>query len=187
MHTSEMDHAPLTAEEMAALPPIRPRWVAEIAGLVGACVATAVAFLVVKAVNYLDPIVAGWGLPVIVAIPLLIATLAAPWVLLSPLLFRVGFDWDKVVLLAVFLFAAPILGWRVGFRLARIPYRDWRPSGPQRPSVRPMPGTGFHVLQADLDRWLPARDLPSVDQVAGPRGHGSTQTADSHPDSRSEF
>ena len=76
-----------------------------------------------------------------------------PWLVLAPLLFRTGYDWGHVLLLSVAWFVAPLYLWGVGFRLVRSPYRDWHPSRRQRPTARPLPGTGYHVLQTDLDRY----------------------------------
>lgn len=102
-----MRTAPLSAQEQAALPPIRPRWLAHVAAL-GGC-----------------------GL-------------------------SVGYGWGTIALLVIFPFAAPFVGWALGFRLVRIPYRDWRPSRRQWSTARPVPGTGYHVIQADLDRMEPS-------------------------------
>ncbi|MEI2810191.1 MAG: hypothetical protein V9F00_08310 [Nocardioides sp.] len=156
-----MDPAPLTAEEMAALPPIRPRWVAQVAGLVGGCAGFG-AFLVADASQkYAGSL--GWDLHWTLALLIFLVGSVGPWLLLSPLLFRVGLRWSVVVILTLLHLAAPFVGWLVGFRLAHLPYRDWRPSDNQRPTVRLVPGAGFHVLQADLDRLARARPAePSV-------------------------
>lgn len=154
-----MHPAPLTTDEQAALPDIRPRWLAHLAALLGASVGVGALLLMLQVVDRLDPIVTGWNLPWALAGLLLGATLIAPWVVIAPVLFRVGYGWGTVLLLAFFPLAVPFVGWALGFRLVRIPYRDWRPSRRQRPTIRPVPGTSYHLLQTDLDRLLRARHV----------------------------
>lgn len=148
---------PLTLEEQAALPEIRPRWLAHLGAWVGVGVFVGLALLQRRSLDWLDPIVTGWDLPWGLSIAFLPVAFAVPWAIIAPVLFRVGYHWGTVLLLAVFPIASPFVGWAVGFRLVRIPYRDWRPSPQQRPSVRPMLGTGYHVLQGDLDRLTEQR------------------------------
>ena len=147
-----MGSTPLSGEEMALLPPIRPRWQAHLVALV--------AVLSVLVIHELwawttytasSPAVMG-AIGPLLSSPLWLLVRAALGLFLSPLLFRVGFGWGTETLPTVVPFAAPFVGWVIGFRLAHLPYRDWRPSDKQRPTVRLIPCTGYHVLQADLDR-----------------------------------
>ncbi|MEI2810186.1 MAG: hypothetical protein V9F00_08285 [Nocardioides sp.] len=148
-----MGSTPLSGEEMALLPPIRPRWQAHVVALVCAAVGLGAWLLVSWERRTLDDLAAARGTLAFVALVLLeLATLAAPWLILVPLIFKVGFDWRTALILMVIPFTAPFVGWVIGFRLAHLPYRNWRPSDKQRPTVRLIPGTGYHVLQADLDR-----------------------------------
>lgn len=150
-----MRAVPLSTEEQALLPPIRPRWLAHVAAL-GGCGLSVGVLLAVNRFLSSDLFGTDSDLPLDLRILLLVLIQGIPWVLMAPILFRVGYGWGTVVLLVIFPFAAPIVGWALGFRLVRIPYRDWRPSRRQWSKVRPVPDTGYHVLQADLDRMEPS-------------------------------
>lgn len=153
-HTERMQPVPLSEDELSALPPIRPRWVAHMSGLVGALAGLMALLATRHLLDKLDPIVAGWRLPEPLVILLLVCIWVVPWTLIAPLMLRVGYDWGGLILLMIFLMALPVAGWVLGFRLMRIPYRDWEPSAKQRPSARPVPDTTYHVLQADLERYM---------------------------------
>jgi hypothetical protein len=145
---------PLTDQERSTLPPIRARWVAHLAGVVGAAVGVAEITGVPKVLPAVDRMAPDGGVSLLVAIPALILVTAGPWLALSPVLLRLGFDWAHILVMALIPLTVPFVLWGVGFRLLRRPYRDWHPSKAQRPTVRPISGTGYHVLQSDLDRYL---------------------------------
>jgi len=141
----------LTPEQVASLPPLRPRWLAHLAGLATlaaycGCVVLA-RWLLDRAELVSEPTsVWSWA-------GLVFAVTTAVLMYLLPLLpfaAKVGLSWGW---LASSVFLWPIAfcyAWSVGFRLVRIPWRDWRPTRPQRALVRNVPNTSYHVLTSDL-------------------------------------
>lgn len=156
-----MTQAPLTADEVALLPPMRPRSLGHVAGLVGVAVSFAYGWLITTSFDWFDErgvLNAGpWAVTGAIAFACAFAA-EAVWL---PLLRRADFQWHWVAWLTLFPIACPIIFWKIGFRLARMPYRDWRPSAPSKPTARMIPGTRLHVLEADLVR-LRARQANTV-------------------------
>ena len=80
--------------------------------------------------------------------------LAAAWQLVSigicvSALPHVGYrrrDWALVLLVP---FWGLVVAWRLGWRAAALPYRDWGPRDDELPRVRILPGTGMYVLAAE--------------------------------------
>ena len=52
-------------------------------------------------------------------------------------------DWALVLLVP---FWGLVVAWRLGWRAASLPYRDWRPRDDELPRVHVLPGIGMYVL-----------------------------------------
>lgn len=150
----------LTPDEQAALPPIRPRWMAHVGGVAGAGAGLSALVVLPDLLSWLQSVSRGWDVHPLIADSFVLACVVGLAVPLYRLSSYVGFGPGTVVLLFVCAVILPFVGWAIGFRLVRIPYRDWNPSARQRPTVRLMRGAPYHVLQADLDRCLRAEDAP---------------------------
>ncbi len=120
----------LTPEEVAALPPRRPRW---------ACHLVAMALLV----PYLAVVYAEVVLDVRDAFA---AGSVVMGVALLPLYHRVGLSWPNVLWFVLWPPMAAVVCWRVGFRLTALPYRDWRSRKDDYDRLRRVPGTPYHVV-----------------------------------------
>lgn len=155
-----MAHLCLTLDEVCSLPEMRPRWVAHLGALIGLSGGLAIVVAQRRFLEAMDSTAPSWDLPVAWGIALLVISLAGPWALVAWVFRSLGFDWTHVVIASVVPYVGGlILTWRVGFRLVRRPYRDWRPSRTQRGQVRPFPGGTFHALEQDLERFASPQDL----------------------------
>jgi hypothetical protein len=141
----------LTPEQVASLPPLRPRWLAHVAGLAALAAycgwVLLVRWLLARAELAGEP-TSAWSWAGVV---LAVATGALVFLLpLVPFTSRVGLSWGWLVASVLLWPIAFSYAWSIGFRLVRIPWRDWRPARPQRALVRNVPGTSYHVLASDL-------------------------------------
>ena len=67
-------------------------------------------------------------------------------VLLLPAYYRVSFRKRDVLFFLLLPFWGIVIAWKVGFRLASLPYRDWPPRPDEDARTQIVPGTAFYVL-----------------------------------------
>jgi hypothetical protein len=126
----------LTPAEVAALPPARSRLLAHLVAFV-----LLVVYVGVTAgpAGANDPGAndagAGAGAGFVVGL------------LLLPFFHRVGLSWWNLLWFLVCPLVAAVRAWQVGFRLVRLPYRDWRTTPSDRGARRQVPGTPYYVVQ----------------------------------------
>lgn len=71
-----------------------------------------------------------------------------PGVLLLPAYRRVSFRKRDLLFFLLLPFWGIVIAWKVGFRLASLPYRDWPPRPEEEARTQIVPGTTFHVVLA---------------------------------------
>jgi hypothetical protein len=153
---------PLSPDEVATLPPRRARWVCHVAALLTAGMMAGWAWAMIMFAKDLDHAINPDRLKDWESGLLMVSSACLCWVPLAPFLQRVGLTWPYAFWMTVIPFVVPVVAWKVGFRLAAIPHRDWRPGSHQIGYVHPIPDTGFHVTTQDLARWAGRRTPASA-------------------------
>lgn len=73
-------------------------------------------------------------------------SMAVPGLVLLPAYRRVSFRRRDVLFFALVPFWGWVIAWKVGYRLAALPYRDRVPRSEEYPFCRRVPGTSYHVV-----------------------------------------
>lgn len=64
-----------------------------------------------------------------------------------------------------------VLSWKIGHRLAQLPYRDWRPKRADYPLCRRVPGTPYYVVLTPEEAALDAAERRGAEEKPESSGH----------------
>jgi hypothetical protein len=131
--------APLSATEAAHLPRRRRRWVSHVAALLFLAAGLAIDFSGYELAYRLRLD----GLPERLAV---LGAHGLPGALLLPLFRKVGYRKRDVLFFPLIPIWGSFIAWKVGFRLASLPYRDWPPRRDEYDRCRRLPGSTYHVI-----------------------------------------